>query len=42
MAIFGLFIVMLTMKFLDEIYMVKVLDLSLYYTVNLPVKIKKE
>lgn len=33
---------MLTMKYLGKIYMVEVLDLSLYYTVNLPVKIKKE
>lgn len=39
--IFGLFIVMFTMKLLDKIYMVEILDLSLYYTVNLPVKIKK-
>lgn len=44
--IFGLFIfaynaVLHVMKLLDKIYMKEVLDLSVYYTVNMTVKIKK-
>lgn len=44
--IFGLFIfacnaVLHVMKLLDNIYMKEVLDLSLYYTVNMTVKVKK-